>query len=270
VPGLEKLSGEELLSLARDQAGQLRDQAVRLEDQAVQLRELREELERLRRRVSRNSGNSSMPPSSDDLPGKRMPPAKPAKPTGRKRGKQPGAKGSGLARSENPNHVKDAYPDNCGGCGQALDVGLRELVGYLALQQIDVPLMTAAVTEFRMHRARCGCGHVTEAARPAGLADAPVSYGPNIQTIAVYLLVFHAVPVERVCQLIADLTGAKPSPGFVHGMLARTAALLTGFERLVKALIVVSHVVHFDETTLRCGPKGIKKYVCCDNEVARM
>jgi hypothetical protein len=30
-----------------------------------------------------------------------------------------------------------------------------------------------------------------------------------------------------VCQLIADLTGAKPSPGFVHGMLARAAALLT-------------------------------------------
>ncbi len=161
---------------------------------------------------------------------------------------------SGLARSENPEEVKDAYPDSCGGCGQALEAGLRELVGYLALQQIDVPLVTAAVTEFRMHRVRCGCGRVTEAPRPAGLADAPVSF-------AVYLLVFHAVPVERVCQLIADLTGAKPSPGFVHGMLARAAALLTGFERLVKSLVVVSHVVHFDETTLRCGPKGVKKYV---------
>src|SRR6266568_338031 len=277
VPGLEERSPEELLTLARDQAAQLRDQAVqledqaarlrdqdiRLEDQAVQLRELRAVLERLRRQVSRNSKNSSMPPSSDDMPGKAAPEdkAKPAKPSGRRRGKQPGAKGSGLARSENPDEIKDAYPDSCGGCGQALEAGLRELVGYLALQQIDVPLVVAAVTEFRMHRVRCGCGHVTEAGRPAGLADAPISYGPNIQTIAVYLLVFHAVPVERVCQLIADLTGARPSPGFVHGMLARAAALLTGFERLVKSLIVVARVVHFDETPLRCGPKGVKKYV---------
>jgi hypothetical protein len=278
VPGLEELSREELLARARnqdarleeqdvrlrDQAVRLRDQAVRLEEQDAQLRELRAELERLRRQVSRNSKNSSLPPSTDDMLGKAPPTqdeAKPAKPSGRRRGKQPGAKGSGLARSEDPDEVKDAYPDTCGGCGQALAAGLRELVGYLALQQIDVPLVTAAVTEFRMHRVRCGCGHVTEAPRPAGLADAPISYGPNIQTIAVYLLVFHAVPVERVCQLIADLTGARPSPGFVHGMLARTAALLTGFERLVKSLIVVCHVVHFDETTLRCGPKGVKKYV---------
>jgi hypothetical protein len=44
-------------------------------------------------------------------------------------------------------------------------------------------------------------------------------------------------------------------------MLARAAALLTGYERLAKALTVVSHVVHFGETTLRCGPKGVKKYV---------
>ncbi len=274
MPGLEELSREELLALVRDQHARLADQDVRLAEQEVRLAEqevrlagqasqlevLQAELERLRRQVSRNSGNSSMPPSGDDQPG-RTPPEKKAKPAGRKRGKQPGAKGSGLARAADPDEVKDVYPDTCGGCGQALEAGLHELVGYLALQQIDVPLMVAAVTEFRMHRLRCGCGQVTQAPRPAGLPAAPVSYGANLQTIAVYLLVFHAVPVERVCQLIADLTGAKPSPGFVHGMLARTAALLAGFERLVKSLLVVSHVVHFDETTLRVGPRGVKKYV---------
>ena len=278
MPGLEELSREELLARVRDQDSRLRDQDVRLaeqdrrlaeqdvraEEQDRLLAELRAELERLRRQVSRNSRNSSLPPSADDLPGK-APPAEdeagPARRSGRKRGKQPGAKGSGLARSADPDKVEDVYPDSCGGCGQALEQGLAELVGYLALQQVDVPLVVAAVTEFRMHRVRCGCGHVTEAGRPAGLADAPISYGPNLQTISVYLLVFHAVPVERVCHLIADLTGARPSPGFVHGMLARAAALLTGFERLLKSLIVVSYVVHFDETTLRCGPKGVKKYV---------
>jgi transposase len=260
VPGLEELSRGELLALVRGQHTRLVDQEARLAEQASRLEALEAELERLRRQASRNSGNSSMPPSSDDQPG-RTPPEKKARPAGRKRGKQPGAKGSGLARVADPDDVKDVYPASCGGCGQALDASRHELAGHLALQQIDVPLALSAVTEFRMHRLRCGCGQVTQAPRPAGLPAAPVSYGPNIQTIAVYLLVFHAVPVERVCQLIADLTGARPSPGFVHGMLARVAALLTGFERLVKTLLVVSHVVHFDETTLRVGPRGMKKYV---------
>ena len=107
MSGLEELSREELLAHARDQDVQLRDQAARLEEQDVQLRELQVELERLRRQVSRNSGNSSMPPSSDDLPGKTKPPVKPARQAGRERGKQPGAKGSGLSRVADPDHVKD-------------------------------------------------------------------------------------------------------------------------------------------------------------------
>src|ERR1019366_231622 len=85
--------------------------------------------------------------------------------------------------------------------------------------------------------------------------------GPNLQTLAVYLLVVHAIPVERTCQVIADLTGARVSPGFVHGMLARAAALLEAFETLTKMLIILSYVVHFDETTLRAGGKGTKQYV---------
>jgi transposase len=251
---VEGLSREELVELAREQG-------ARLAEQDRQIEALRAELERLRRLLTRNSGNSSMPPSGDEVPGRTPPVAKPAGSAGGKRGKQPGARGSGLARVADPDHVTDAYPDSCGGCGQALDARLHALVGYLALQQVEVPLMTAAVTEFRLHRVRCGCGQVTQAGRPAGLADAPVSYGPNVQAMAVYLLVFHAVPVGRVCQLIADLTGARPSPGFVHGMIARAAALLADFEKCVKAMLVAAHVVHFDETTLRCGAKGAKTYV---------
>src|SRR6266511_3858868 len=54
--------------------------------------ELRVRLERL---VSRNSGNSSMPPSTDDLPGRTPPAGQPRAGAGgkRKRGKQPGAPG---------------------------------------------------------------------------------------------------------------------------------------------------------------------------------
>lgn len=41
----------------------------------------------------------------------------------------------------------------------------------------------------------------------------------------VYLMV-HFIPAERCVALLESLTGAAPSVGFVHGLLARAAGLL--------------------------------------------
>lgn len=68
--------------------------------------------------------------------------------------------------------------------------------------------------------------------------------------------------MQRCVQLIADLTGGTgPSTGFVHGMLARCAKAVAEVVAVIKTLIILAHVVGFDETTLRCGPAGVKKYV---------
>jgi hypothetical protein len=84
----------------------------------------------------------------------------------------------------------------------------------------------------------------------------------NFKALVVYLLIYQHVPVARCVQLIADLCGgAGPSGGFVHGMLARCAAAVAEVVALIKTLIIMAHVVGFDETTLRCGPAGEKKYV---------
>jgi hypothetical protein len=80
---LEELSREELIALVL----RLRESNVVLEERVRQLE----------RQVSRNSGNSSMPPSSDDLPGRVEPTPKRAKNSGRKRGKQQGAQGSAMS-----------------------------------------------------------------------------------------------------------------------------------------------------------------------------
>jgi hypothetical protein len=45
------------------------------------------------------------------------------------------------------------------------------------------------------------------AGRPAGVPDPAVSIGPNLRALAVYLVVFQHVLVERCQQLIADVTG---------------------------------------------------------------
>jgi transposase len=112
-----------------------------------------------------------------------------------------------------------------------------------------------------LHKARCACGKVHVAARPAGVPDAPLSAGPRLSAMAVYLSVFQHVPVERAQFLIADLTGGVLSAGFAHSCLGKAAGLVTDAVRLIRTLIAAAPVAGFDETTLRSGPAGEKKYV---------
>jgi len=83
---------------------------------------LRARVERLERALSRNSGNSSMPLSADDLPG-RKPPSRQqqraAERAARKRGKQPGSPGAAMSWAE-PDEVKDHHPSGSCACGQDL------------------------------------------------------------------------------------------------------------------------------------------------------
>ena len=125
-------------------------------------------------------------------------------------------------------------PAACTGCGDHLHDA--EPAGVLVRQVRDVPLVKVRVTEHRMHKRACGCGCVTTAPAPAGVYG-PACYGPNLRAIAVYLVVYQHVPVERAAQLIADLTGATPSTGWVSSQVARAADALGDVEALVKTAI---------------------------------
>ena len=63
----------------RSENGRLREANERLrallEDKDAKIAELQDGVARLERLISRNSGNSSMPPSADDLPDRSRPPA---------------------------------------------------------------------------------------------------------------------------------------------------------------------------------------------------
>jgi hypothetical protein len=231
-------------------------------EQAEAIAELREKVARLERVVTRNSGNSSMPPSSDDLPGRKPPrrrERRAAERAARKRGKQPGAPGRALAWAV-PDDVRDHYPSGACGCGadlaSAADLGVAR-----SYQQLEIPDPAARRIQHDLHRARCGCGREHVAARPPGVPDAAVSIGPGLRALAVYLLVFQHVPVERCRELIEDVTGAVVSDGFVHSCLARAAGAIGDAVKLIRTLITAAAVAGFDETTLRAGPAGTKKYV---------
>ena len=120
------MSRDELIVVVRRQAGQI---AKLMETNE----ELAGKLARLEHLLSRNSGNSSSPPSKDDDPGKPAPPKKNKRDKGgpqRVRGKQPGAPGTHLAWTENPDDRRDRFPQgrcDCGDdLGNARDLGIMD------------------------------------------------------------------------------------------------------------------------------------------------
>ena len=236
---------------------------------AERIAELEDRLARLERAASRNSGNSSLPPSMDDQPGRTPPPGKPQRGKRGKRnpGKQPGAPGSYLAWSENPGRTVPHYPRGACACGADL-AGAADLGVAASHQEVEIPEMTAQVIQHDLYEVACRCGRVHQAPVPAG-AGAPgtVTYGISLQAWCVYLLAAHAIPVHRVAELIEAVTGARPSPGFVHGTLARAAAAVRHANALIRALIITASVICADETPIRVGPKTRKRYllVACTN-----
>jgi transposase len=92
-------------------------------------------------------------------------------------------------------------------------------------------------------------------------AGCPVSVGPNVIALVVYLLAFQQVPVERCRRLVEDVTGAAVSDGFIHFCLAKAAVAAAGVVKLIKTLSTAAYVAGFDETTLRAGAAGKKKHV---------
>jgi transposase len=251
------MSRDELIVVVRRQAGQITAMAGQLLELMKTNEALAGKLARLEHLLSRNSGNSSNPPSKDDDPGKPAPPEKNKRHKGgpqRTRGKQPGAAGTHLAWTENPDDRRDRFPQGRCDCGDDLG-GARDLGIVDRYQQHEIPQVAVKVTQYDQHQVECGCGKVHTAQRPDGARCGPVGYGPNLAAFAVYLMVVHFVPAHRVVALLESLTGAAPSVGFVHGMINRAAGLLTGVDQRIRTLITRAYAVCCDETPLRVGPK---------------
>ncbi|HEX5116301.1 MAG TPA: IS66 family transposase [Pseudonocardiaceae bacterium] len=237
--GNELPSYDELAALVAQQAqviNELRTRVAALEAENAELK----------RRLGMNSTNSSQPPSTDGL-------AKPVRKslrgkTSRRPGGQAGHPGSTLTPVAVPDEVIRHEPAACGGCGGGLTGAAQ--VGLTRRQVFDLPEITVRVTEHQAVARQCGCGTVTCGVAPDGV-DAPVSYGPRIAAITVYLYVAQFLSKKRTAQALAELFGTPVSTGTVSAITRRAAAGLGGFREWVRERITASEVVHFDETGLR-------------------
>jgi transposase len=109
------------------------------------------ELAKLRHLLSRNSVNSSMPPSLDDKPGGKPPVKTPCGSSARKKGKQPGAPGSRLEWVEVPDGRRPVFPEGVWKCGVDLVSG-SDLSVVERCQQHELPEDAVRATRFGVTR----------------------------------------------------------------------------------------------------------------------
>jgi transposase len=234
------------ITVLRGQLGEL----TALQAEASGLRERASELEArvadLAARVGMNSQNSSRPPSSDGL-GKPAPKSLRAK-SGRKPGRPKGQPGVTMQLSDSPDHVVRHEPACCSGCASGLAGALEE--GVIRRQVTEIPQVRAEVTEHQVIGRRCGCGTVTWADVPDGVA-APVQYGPRAAAVAAYLWHGQFLSRNRACQAMADLFGCAPSPGALASVTRKIAAVVAPALDAVRGALAGSGVAHFDETGFR-------------------
>ncbi len=210
--------------------------------------ELRERVAELEQGLSRNSRNSSQPPSAD---GFNRPPPRPKslrQSTSKKSGGQPGHKGKTLRFSAHPDRVVEHRPEQCAECGCPLD-DVPPLPGATeARQVVDLPPMQLETTEHRSHAMRCpSCASLNRGSFPTEAADC-VQYGPHLKALGVYLMSYQLLPYERTAQLLTDLFGSAPSQGTLHQTQQWAATQLVGVEDAIRESLRQAEVAHFDET----------------------
>ncbi len=215
----------------------------------AEVRRLSAKVAELEARLSKDSHNSSKPPSSDGLAKKSD---SPRTPSGKNPGGQPGRVGKTLERLAHVDTVIDhPLPRHCT-CGASL-AGAHKQLGEQR-QVIDIPVASYQVTEHRTWQTRCTCGQVHQSAFPADVTEV-IQYGPNVRALAVHLTHGQLLPLARSAQLVSELYGLSVSSGTVHAWGDQAARLLQPeVARIALSLIGLS-VVCADESGLRVASR---------------
>jgi transposase len=244
-----------------DEIGRLKRQVSRLK---AALGEARGEVDWLRRRnteleklVTKDSHNSSRPPSLDPPWAKRTKSLR--RPSGKRPGGQPGHAGHTLRLTQTPQRVVTHRPARCRHCSCSL-VGARA-AGVERRQVVELMPARLRVTEHRAEVVRCtSCGRRTKAEFPPGVTAA-VQYGPSVVARALYLHGYQLLPYARAAEAMRELFGCAMSAGTLSTAVRRCAAGLIETELKIKRGLRRSPVIHADETGLRVNRKLVYVHV---------
>ena len=213
---------------------------------------LEDRIQKLENMLSKDSHNSSKPPSSDGLKKPKLKTVSLRKKSGKKSGGQKGHKGHTLKQSDNSDHVVPLKVISCPCCA---DLSNEPVIGYEKRQVFDLPEPELEVTEYQGEIKNCPkCGQLVKASFPEAV-NTPVQYGERFRAILVYMQNQHFIPSNRLSQMMNDLYSAPVSEATIYDASKRIFEKLAPFESSVVDALNDSTVLHVDESGVRAVNK---------------
>jgi transposase len=215
-----------------------------------QINQLALQVKELEGRISKNSRNSSKPPSGDGF-GKRTKSLR--RKSEKPNGGQPEHPGQTLEWSSAPDFVDRHGVNACSGCGASLAAVPVEEV--LARQVFDIPPIELLVSEHQVEVKCCpNCGQSNQGSFPAEASNV-VQYGPRMKGTMVYLMEGQLLPSHRTCEMLTDVMGVTVSEGTLYTTREQCFEHIEPIDKAIHQAIKDAEVVHFDETGMRVNQR---------------
>jgi transposase len=229
----------------------VRVQSKTIDSLTQQVSSLTAEVNTLKEKLSKNSNNSSKPPSSDGY--SKPTPKSLRQKTGKPSGGQRGHKGQTLRMVATPNIIKKHAITSCMHC--CADLSHAPIIDVEHRQTFDLPPIELEVTEHQAQIKHCKiCNKNSKASFPDGVGKG-AQYGSNIQAILTYFNQYQLLPYQRTQEMFQDLFNIHLSQGTIKNVLSRGADALIEFTEQLKNTLLASPTNYFDETGLRVETK---------------
>jgi transposase len=229
---------------------ELDEALAKIAHQQEQIHQLQQELADTTAKLNTNSGNSSLPPSSDRFNIKRRPPPPPDQPR-KQRGGQPGhpPRQRPLVGPEQVRDTIPCKPATGRRCGKPLTGNDPDPLRH---QVAELPVVVPDVVEYQLHRLTCPCCQTSTCGTlPPGVKG---HFGPRLEATLALLAGHYRLGLRPVAELAADLWGLNISTGMVSKLRGQTAEALE-LPWVQLALYIRDRDVNIDETTWRESKK---------------
>jgi transposase len=230
----------------------------RLLKRIEELELLEERVEALENQLSKNSHNSSKPPSGDGF-GKRTRSLRTK--SERRSGGQGEHPGTTLEWREEVDWVVEHPVEQCCGCGASLK---HEAVERMIVRQVhDLPPLQLQVSEHQAEVKCCPvCGMENQGRFPKGVCH-PVQYGAGVKGMMVYLMEGQLLPSGRTVAVLDEVFGAAVSEGTLYNARAQCFEAIEPITTAIHTHLQKATVEHFDETGMRVNGKLWWLHVAC-------
>jgi transposase len=230
-----------------------------VESLVARINALEARIEVLENQKSKDSKNSSKPPSGDGF-AKRTKSLRTK--SGRKSGGQKDHPGSRLEWCEEVDEVFIHPVLDCTSCGASLET--VEVLNLRCSQVYELPPIKLVVHEHQAEEKCCPkCGVLNQGKLPI-FVNSLVQYGPGLKGLMVYVMEGQLLPSERARELLQEVIGCEISEATLYNTRLRCYEELAAVEAYIKSGIQVAPVVHFDETGLGVKSKLMWLHVACN------